>query len=120
MTHARNEAVGRYGENVAAEHLRSQGLEILAARWTCRYGEIDLVARDGTTIVFCEVKTRTSQRFGTPVEAVSAQKAARLRKAAALYLQRHEPEAAGVRLDVVSVRIPSRGAPVVERICGVA
>lgn len=120
MTQARNDALGRYGEQVAARHLQSLGMTILALRWTCRWGELDIVARDGTTVVFCEVKTRTSARHGTGFEAVSGQKAARLRRAASAWLQEHDVEPQAVRIDVVSVRIPRRGAPVVERVSGVA
>ncbi len=120
MTHARNDALGRYGEQVAARHLEAHGMTILARRWTCRWGELDLVARDGTTIVFCEVKTRTSSRHGTGFEAVSSRKAVRLRRAASAWLQAHDTEPPAVRIDVVSVRIPRRGAPVVERVSGVA
>ena len=59
MTYERNRALGRYGERVAADHLRSLGMVVLARNWRCRFGEIDLVARDGSTLVICEVKTRT-------------------------------------------------------------
>ena len=57
----RNQALGLYGERVAAAHLRSLGMVVLARNWRCRFGEIDLVARDGSTFVICEVKTRTSR-----------------------------------------------------------
>ncbi len=120
MSQARNDALGRYGEQVAARHLESLGMTILERRWTCRWGELDLVARDGDTIVFCEVKTRTSSRHGTGFESVSARKAARLRRAASAWLQAQEVEPAAVRIEVVSVRIPRRGGPVVERMGGVA
>lgn len=120
MTYARNQAVGRYGEQVAAAHLESLGMTILAARWTCRWGEIDLVARDGETVVFCEVKTRTSDRHGTGFESVGGRKAVRMRRAASAWLQAHDVEPRAIRLDVVSVRIPRRGAPVVERVSGIA
>lgn len=120
MTHARNDAVGRYGEQVAARHLQSLGMTVLASRWTCRWGELDLVVQDGDTIVFCEVKTRTSDRHGTGFESVAPPKVARLRRAASAWLQERGLEAASVRLDVVQVRIPRRGAPEVERVSGIA
>ncbi len=120
MTYARNDAVGRYGEQVAAAHLREAGMVILATRWSCRYGEIDLIALDAGAVVFCEVKTRTNDRYGTPAEGVSSLKAARLRRAAALYLQSHDLGDVAVRMEVVSVRIPPRGSAVVERTSGVA
>ena len=64
------DAVGRYGEQCAADHLAAAGLEILARNWRCRAGELDIVARDGSQLVFVEVKTRSSLAFGTPAEAV--------------------------------------------------
>jgi putative endonuclease len=93
---------------------------VLARNWRCRFGEIDLVARDGSTLVICEVKTRTSDAHGTPIEAVAGRKAARLRRLAAHWLEVHDVEPAAVRIDVVSVVVPSRGAPHVDRVAGVA
>ena len=120
MTYARNKALGNFGENVAAHHLQAQGMVILARNWTCRYGEIDIVARDGATLVICEVKTRSSTLYGVPAEAVTTQKAHRLRRLAAHWLETHQVEPPSVRIDVVSVLVPRKGAPVVERIAGVA
>ena len=120
MTYARNQAIGSYGERVAADHLRSLGMVMLAANWRCRYGEVDLVARDGTALVFCEVKTRSGTSHGTPVEAVTGRKAARLRRLAAHWLEIHDVRPSAVRIDVVSVLVPAKGAPRVERVAGVA
>lgn len=120
MTYARNKALGDYGEGVAAAHLRSLGMVILARQWTCRFGEIDIVARDGATLVICEVKTRSSTRYGSPLEAVTGRKALRLRRLAMHWLEVHDIDPPSVRIDVVSVLVPQRGAPSVERIAGVA
>lgn len=120
MTHARNHALGRYGEQVAATHLESLGMTVIERNWTSRYGEIDIVARDGTTLVVCEVKTRTGRAYGTPLEAVTSHKAARLRRLAAHWLQVHDLEPPALRIDVVAVTVPRRGAAQVERISGVA
>jgi putative endonuclease len=120
MTYARNRALGTYGERVAAAHLRALGMVVLARNWRCRYGEIDLVARDGSTLVFCEVKTRTGSSHGTPAEAVVGRKATRLRRLAAHWLEVHDVEPPAVRIDVVSVVVPRRGAAHVERVVGVA
>jgi putative endonuclease len=120
MTQARKQAIGRYGERVAAAHLRDAGMTVLATNWTCKYGEVDIVAREGGTLVICEVKTRTGTSHGTPLEAVTGQKAARLRRLAAHWLEIHDVEPDGVRIDVVSVLVPMRGAPRVERVTGVA
>jgi len=120
MTYARNKALGSYGEEVAATHLRSLGMVVLDRNWHCRFGEIDIVARDGSTLVICEVKTRTSLTHGSPLEAVTGQKAARLRRLASQWLTSHDVHPPAVRIDVVSVLVPRRGAPSVERIAGVA
>jgi putative endonuclease len=120
MTYERNRALGRYGERVAADHLQSLGMVVLARNWRCRFGEIDLVARDGSTLVICEVKTRTGSTHGSPVEAVVGRKATRLRRLAAHWLEVHGVEPLAVRIDVVSVVVPTRGAPHVERVTGVA
>lgn len=120
MTYQRSKSVGDYGERVAADHLKSLGMVILARQWTCRFGEIDIVARDGSTLVICEVKTRTSHAYGGPFEAITGQKAARLRRLATCWLEVHDVSPPSVRIDVVSVLVPPKGGPVVERIAGVA
>lgn len=120
MTYARNKGLGEYGERVAVEHLRSLGMVVLARNWTCKFGEIDIVARDGSTLVICEVKTRSSSAYGGPFEAITGRKAARLRRLAMHWLEVHDLDPPSVRIDVVSVVLPQRGAPVVDRIAGVA
>lgn len=120
MTYARNKALGQYGENLAATHLESLGMVVLERNYRCRFGEIDIVARDGSTLVICEVKTRSSVIHGTPLEAVTGQKAARLRRLASHWLHEHDVNPPSVRIDVVSVLVPAKGAPRVERVTGVA
>lgn len=110
------DAVGQYGEDVAARHLQEAGLEIVARNWRCGEGEIDIVARERGALVFCEVKTRSSDRFGLPAEAVSRRKADRLRRLAYLWLQEHRLRATEVRFDVVSVTRQPVGAAVVEHL----
>ena len=72
-------ALGRFGEAVAADHLVASGLTVLARNWRCREGEVDIIALDGDVLVMCEVKTRRGVGFGTPIDAVTPAKAARLR-----------------------------------------
>lgn len=112
------DAVGRYGENVAARHLTDAGLEILVRNWRCAEGEIDIVAREHGALVICEVKTRSSSAFGTPAEAVTRRKADRLRRLAWLWLQAHAVHAAEIRFDVVSVTPQPTGAATVEHVRG--
>ncbi len=120
MTYARNKALGQYGESLAVSHLESAGLVVLERNYRCRFGEIDIVARDGSTLVICEVKTRTNVVHGTPFESITGQKAARLRRLAQHWLEDHDVSPPSVRIDVVSVLVPGKGAPHVERVSGVA
>lgn len=113
-------AVGRYGEDVAVRHLQEAGMAVLARNWTCALGEIDIVARDGTTLVVCEVKTRRGLDYGTPLEAVTWRKLARLRRLAAQWLAETGVHPDAVRIDVVSVLLRDRGAAMVEHLRGVA
>jgi putative endonuclease len=117
------DAVGSYGERVAARHLSDAGLRILARNWRCAEGEIDIIAEDGRTLVICEVKTRSSAAYGLPVEAVTRRKADRLRRLAWLWLadQREVGAPASyaeVRFDVVSVLRSPAGAACVEHLRG--
>ena len=111
------DAWGRYGEELAAQHLQNQGFVVLDRNWRCDVGEIDIVARDGDTLVVCEVKTRSGSGFGSPLEAVTAVKAARLRRLAACWLRTHEVRPAEVRIDLVGV-LAGKGAPTVEHVRG--
>ena len=112
------DAVGRYGEDVAARYLTGAGMTLLARNWRCDLGEIDIVAREGDVLVVCEVKTRTSVRFGTPLEAITREKGARLRRLAMRWLADHQARPAQVRIDVVGVLCAPGGAPQVEHVRG--
>jgi len=79
---------GRLAEDRAAEYLRQHGLTILARNWRCRFGEIDLIARDGTTLVFVEVRARSSRSHGGAAESISAAKRRKLTATAHQYLAR--------------------------------
>ena len=104
-------ALGDRGEAVTAQYLRERGYALLASQWRCRYGELDLVARDRDgTICFVEVKLRGGDLAGLPREAVDRRKQARLRTAAALYLSTHEIDAPA-RFDVAEVYCSENGAP---------
>jgi putative endonuclease len=99
----RNALLGGFGESLVAAHYRAHGYAVLERNWRCGAGEIDLICARGTTLVVCEVKTRTRSAQGHPLEAVTRSKQRRLRRLATAYLQqqgRHWPE---VRFDVVGV-----------------
>lgn len=115
-------ALGRYGETLAARRLTEAGMTVLQRNWRCgRTGEIDIVARDGDALVVCEVKTRRAGPYQHPMAAVTPAKTERLRDLAARWVQEHGgAPPGGVRIDLVGVVLPTRGAPVVEHVRGVA
>ncbi|AEN12647.1 MULTISPECIES: YraN family protein [unclassified Streptomyces] len=114
-------ALGRYGEDLAARLLTEAGMAVVERNWRCRTGEIDIVATDGDALVVCEVKTRRSGSFEHPMQALTPVKADRLRRLAEIWLAQHGgPPPGGVRIDLVGVVLPGRGAPVTEHVRGVA
>jgi putative endonuclease len=118
-THAQRKALGDLGERIAARHLAELGLHVLDRNWRCSAGEIDIVAADGDTVVVCEVKTRSNVRFGTPLEAITAAKAARLHRLGWMWIRAHDLRCSGLRVDVVAIERRSQGPAVVEHIAGV-
>ncbi len=99
----RNALLGGFGEAVAAAHYRAHGYAVLERNWRCGAGEIDLICARGSTLVVCEVKTRTGSARGDPLEAVTGPKQRRLRRLATAYLQQQGRHWAEVRFDVVGV-----------------
>ncbi|MCC9307064.1 YraN family protein [Kitasatospora sp. RB6PN24] len=130
------QALGRYGEEVAARRLERDGLRILERNWRCAQGELDIVALEGDTVAVCEVKTRSEQGFQRPEEALDQTRGERLRTLAERWLSERWPahftrlaEVAvpgpvplppgGVRIDLVAVVSRARGAARVEHLRGV-
>jgi putative endonuclease len=111
-------ALGAYGERLAAAHLLEDGMAVLDRNWRCDAGEIDLVLRDGDVLVVCEVKTRSSVSCGTPQEALTPVKLARLRRLAARWMAAHDIHAGDVRIDLVAVLRPRRGPSQVDHVRG--
>jgi putative endonuclease len=94
---------GEAGEELACEHLRARGLKVLARNYRCRVGEIDVVADDGGTLVFVEVKERGDDSHGSAVEAVTALKRRRVVRAARIYAAVHGRSDSPVRFDVLAI-----------------
>lgn len=113
------QALGRAGEALAAEHLTAAGMRLVRANWRCRDGEIDLLMRDGDSLVAVEVKTRTSLNAGHPFEAITARKASRLRS-----LVRQAAADLGhrgsIRVDAVAILLPPDAAALLEHLKGIA
>ena len=105
--------LGKTGEDLACRELERRGYAIVARRWRRSRGEIDIVARDGETIVFVEVKARDGRGFGDAGEAVTMLKRRRLTQLATEYLARARALDAPCRFDVVSIQLES-GQPIVE------
>ncbi len=101
---AERRATGATGEALAAAWYERRGYRVVDRNWRRREGELDLVLRCGRTVVFCEVKTRRGTGFGSPAEAVTADKQRRLRRLAVLWLTEGRRSAADVRFDVASVQ----------------
>jgi putative endonuclease len=100
---ARRLALGAAGEAQAAAWYEANGYEVVARNWRCRDGEIDLIVRRQRTIVFCEVKTRSSAAFGTPAEAVTRAKREKLRHLATRWLDEGPIRATSIRFDVAAI-----------------
>jgi len=106
--------LGRRGEEAAARYLRRLGYIILARGHRDNIGELDLIAVDGRTVVFIEVKTRTSHDAGHPADAVDEAKQRRLTRLALSYMKRHDLLECSARFDIVAVTWPTRGRPTIE------
>ncbi len=101
----RRNGIGAWGETQAAKYLKKKGYRVLERNWSCRFGEIDLIAADRKYLVFAEVKLRKSDAFARAAEFVDWHKQNRLRRAAELWLSLHETELQP-RFDVIELYAP--------------
>lgn len=110
--------LGADGERIATSHLERSGYSILARNWRTGSGgirgELDVVARHGSTLVFVEVKTRTSDRFGGPLLAVTARKQAKLRALAGSFLRETGTRARDLRFDVIAIDVRAGEDPRID------
>ena len=113
------DALGRRGEDLAAAHLQALGMVVLERNYRSRQGEIDIIARDGDTLVICEVKTRSTDHFGHPLSAVSHRKLHRMRRVALDWVAERRLRPVAIRFDVIGILDESRGRPTVEHLRGV-
>jgi putative endonuclease len=98
--------VGQYGEDRAAEHIQQAGLSILDRNYRCPHGEMDIIASEGTLLVFIEVRTRSSGRFGWGEESVTSQKRTRLHRIATHYIKyMGYKDWPPIRFDLVAIRV---------------
>jgi putative endonuclease len=116
--HAKD-VLGRDGEQAAARYLERSGLRILARNWRCSEGEIDIVAAERRALVVCEVKTRSSTRYGTPIEAITRTKQRRLRRLAVCWLAANGVLFDEVRIDAIGLTRDPAGGFTIEHVRGV-
>lgn len=100
--------LGDWGESVAAVHLEAKGYRIVARKWRCVWGEIDLIVQKQESYRFVEVRTRRGRSWGTPEQSITRRKAETLQKVALAYLSEHDLES-GWQIDLIAVVLDSRG-----------
>ena len=114
--------LGKIGEELALEHIKQAGLTILECNYRCPIGEMDIIARDGKTIIFLEVRTRSSGKQGWGEESITAKKRARLYRIATHYLKlQNYNEWPPIRFDLIAIRSQKKddGVPDINWICGI-
>lgn len=108
--------LGRFGEDLAIEFLQKQGYRIIERNFRIRGGEIDAIAQEGNTLVYVEIKTRTTFQFGRPEEAVTPKKIHFLKRAAKFYRNNRKPLIELERIDVVAVDLLDHANPQIKLI----
>ncbi|MCS7482609.1 YraN family protein [Umezawaea endophytica] len=103
MVDVAERTLGRQGEDLACEYLERLGLVVLSRNWACRDGELDAVCTDGDQLIVVEVKSRSGVAFGGPLEAVTPEKLARVRKATQRWLMAYRVGWVSIRYDAISV-----------------
>lgn len=101
-------SLGTWGEETAAGYLKACGYKIIERNFYCRIGELDLVAMDGETIVFIEVKTRRSLAYGLPCESITETKKYHIRRTIKYYLMIHGLEGIDLRIDIMEILVKNQ------------
>jgi putative endonuclease len=113
MKVGRRQSLGRLGEALAGAFLNDKGYTILERNWRTPYGEIDVVAKQGESIVFVEVKTRSSKGLGPPEISITPRKAEHMRSSAEYYIQQHPETNADWRIDLITIQLQSDDSPAI-------
>ncbi len=111
-----NKSVGERGEAIAAAYLKGQKFTIVEKNYRCKGGEIDIIAKDGKTFVFVEVKTRRTLSFGPPQQALTSFKQRQISKAALTWLADKKLFGASARFDVIAILLPDHALPQIDHI----
>lgn len=114
--HNDNITVGERGESIAAAYLRGQKFVIVERNFRCKAGEVDIIARDGKTLVFVEVKARRTLSFGPPQASVTPFKQRQISKAALIWLAKNRLHEASARFDVIAILLREHEVPEIEHI----
>jgi len=109
------QALGKWGEDIAADYLRQRGYRIVARNVRTRTGEIDIVCQRGRLLVFVEVKTRNGTAYGSPEESITPAKQRQIRQLALAYLENSKPAFGEVRFDVIGILL-SDGRPEINHL----
>lgn len=117
--HLNNNELGKIGEDIAAIYLQDLGYEILERNFRFKRVELDIVAQSGSTLVFCEVKTRRSLSHGFPSDAITPLKLQHIRTAALHWLGNHQSRHRGIRIDAISVIYCDSEPPTISHIKGI-
>ena len=117
--HGGRPAFGAWGEDLAAEYVESLGWTIIARNWACDVGEIDLVAREGQTVVFIEVKARSGTGFGDPLESITTAKVRKLHELALAWLVNQDDGVHSVRIDAIGVMVRPGTKPSITHVRGI-
>jgi len=111
---ANQQTLGDHGEALAAEYLQGNGYNILHTNWSCRYGEVDLIAQKHETLVFVEVKTRRAQTTESAFASITPTKQKRFIAAVHEYLNENADEDVIWRIDAIAIALPTNGAPIID------
>ncbi len=111
-----NKSLGARGEEIAAAYLKGRKFTIVERNFRCKAGEVDIIARDGKTLVFVEVKTRRTLTFGPPQLALTPFKQRQISKAALTWLAKKKLFGTSARFDVVAILLPDHDVPVIDHI----
>ncbi len=110
---------GKIGEDLAEKYLVGKDFYILARNYHSRFGEIDIIASDGESIVFIEVKTRTQNMFGTPLEAITRQKLSRMVKTSQFYLSQRNLHGKPYRFDAIEIIFGESATPTINHLVNI-
>lgn len=111
--------IGKKGEELATKYLTNKGIKVIKQNFYCKFGEIDIIAKDGEELVFVEVKTRTNSKFGKPAEAVNYNKKKHLYHSIECYLYLNNVSNTKIRIDVIEIYLDCKGNVInhIKNIC---